>query len=211
MYDCSLLILYVVICILWSKRHTSLLVTKAIGVPPVWPVWVLLLWQADCGWSGWLGWSLVQLVPDPVSCRGCWLAGLGHRAAGCGTLGEGRAHVGSFVGGVGAQQTWGWTPDTGQWSQVLGLCCPTGGQIWVLGSGCRAQGSQSWYWIAVGWDLFLTQLAVQSRVSWSCVGLLVGGARAQPVQGWCWPEGRWAAVILSVVSIPAAGGGWACC
>ena len=173
MYDCSLLILYVVICILWSKRHTSLLITKAIGVPPVWPVWVLLLWQADCGWSGWLGWSLVQLVPDPVSCRGCWLAGLGHRAAGCGTLGEGRAHVGSFAGGVGAQlgvdsRHWSvkpgpgfvlshWWTDLGSgiWLQGPGVpelvldCCGVG--PFPNTAGCAVQGVLKLCWPASGW------------------------------------------------------------
>ena len=59
----------------------------------MWATRVLLLCQSDCcGWSGRLGLSPVGLVALLcVEAASCGLVGLGHEAAGYGTL-EGLAH-----------------------------------------------------------------------------------------------------------------------
>lgn len=55
------------------------------GEPPMWVVWVLLLWQADCCFVGVSGpWS--SWAPDPALCRH-WVGGLGQEATGCGMPG----------------------------------------------------------------------------------------------------------------------------
>ena len=138
----------------------------------------------------WVGWQ-VWLAPSPVDCQtlpcvaaaGRWLAGSGHEVADCRTLREFWGwHTGRQIqcsGHLGAVAH----PLEGE-ARSWGQCQPTARQSQVLESGCRLQGSQSWYQIAGGWGQFLTQLGAGPGCPEACVGLAVSKGRAHlgPVQ-----------------------------
>ena len=109
----------------------------ALGVPPLWAAWVLLLWWDDyCGESDrhswlpvqlvarprlvqrllaaiWQGWVIRQLIVEPWGAPGLLLAHW------CVEVGSRRSQS------LCLPKSWGY-------------CWPTGRQSWVLGSGCRA-------------------------------------------------------------------------
>ena len=92
-----------------SQQRTPLwsLELYALGVPPVWAAWVLVLRRADYVWSGRCGWH-----PGPVRhcqalpCRkaaGCWWVEPG---AGCRAPGDPGASAGSLMDKAGSQREW---------------------------------------------------------------------------------------------------------
>ena len=86
---------------LWSPE------LYALGVPPVWAVWALLLWGADYyEWSGRYGRPCLadyQALPC-TEAAGHWRFGLGLKRDGCRAPGNPRASAGPWVGR--AQSVW---------------------------------------------------------------------------------------------------------
>ena len=130
--------------------------------------------------------------PSCVEAAGHWLAGLGHKVAGCRTLGSPGLVLYHWwmESGLGDPEA-GASPPMDE-ARSKGQCQPKGRQWQVLGSGCRAEGFQRWQWTAGGWVWFLTQLTVGSMGPKACVALSAGGAWLSQSQRWFWPSGGWA-------------------
>lgn len=112
----------------------------------------------------------------------CWLGVLGHETADYGTLGVPQAISGLLVGDIKSRRPQGSYPPTGE-ARFWDWCQPTVGQSWILGSGCKAQGSQSWCQIAYGWSWLLTQLALGPSCFEACGNMLMSGSKSQLVLG----------------------------